>query len=134
MSKKSVRQNIVRSLLVPSTCFLHSSNVAACFSSSGSGYGGGGFVPLNFLPSKHPIPQFEDLGSSIAPSFSDLFRHRADPLRIILQQIYWAFAFSEDEAALSHLRLRPTEELVLRFLHHNPHPSVVLPSSDYLHE
>ncbi|PKA50103.1 Pentatricopeptide repeat-containing protein [Apostasia shenzhenica] len=139
---KPSSRNIIRSLLVPSICFLHSSNVAACFSSSGGGYVGGGggggggyFVPLNFLPSKHPIPQSEDLGSSIAPSFSDWFRHRADPLRIILEQIYRAFAFSEDEAglnaALSHLRLRPTEELVLRFLHHNPHPSVVLPSSDY---
>ncbi|KAH0470842.1 hypothetical protein IEQ34_000565 [Dendrobium chrysotoxum] len=123
-------RNLLRSLLIPSSSsFLHSVPVAAA---SGAG---GGAVPLGFPPQLNtPLPLDHLESSYIISSFSDWFRRGYDPLPHLLDQIYSAFASSDDSsainAALSRLRVRLSEDFVLSFLRHRPHPSAVLPSAD----
>ncbi|KAG0447404.1 hypothetical protein HPP92_028329 [Vanilla planifolia] len=111
------------------TClsFLHSGSTTAA--------SGTATFPVCFLPPSRPRLPIDELETSyIVSSFSDWFRRGSDPIPLLLDQIYSAFAFSADGSALnsslSRLRLRLSEDFVLRFLRHRPHPSVVPNASD----
>ncbi|KAK8915899.1 Pentatricopeptide repeat-containing protein [Platanthera zijinensis] len=122
-------RNILQCLLIRSSFFFHSATVSA------SSVDGVAAVRIGFLPPPNPPLPLDKLESSfIISSFSDWFRRGYDPFPALLDQIYSAIASSDDGSAINavlfRLRLRLSEDFVLRFLRHHPHPSAVPPSPD----